>query len=603
MGKDIYLTADEKNILNSVYGNQIFDGSGYNPNKLEIISELSNHERKFFAKNFVSPHFFVQTLYKIKGSISIVKFNRVVRALVQDKNLRVNFCNVGKRFLKVVKPVINVKPEIVFRNLMQTDKDELNDDFRKILEADMRRDFDIQNDFLIRFAVYKTNDEEFAVLITVAQLIANNFDADKFFADLLDLTPDSAQKKSDDDLSSKSDEIIREYWNKILDNPPPPSKIPFTKNVLSGFYSQKAYRTKISADILSDLRFFAQSNRTLLTAILQSAWGFMLQVFNNRRDCLFCQILPSDKDFSLNIIPVRISSDNNLTVEQIIRNQFRQLVISQSYSSFDLDNLTSDKKLFNHFLSFAEFKNSELNYVETAGNIRGKVITRNSWDAQGMKLGVYFRYSENNLSLTFLYDEKNFVFNGGALLSRLYKLVLQQILVDKNAKYSEFAANISKRIKNLTGTVETTVDYKKKIRDFIYQLPILQGRFEGTVDLFADNAEMITRFEGDRISGEVLEKKFIFVMSGKLARNADMGDGWYNPIDIIGKNSFVNPTYLLEKRRLELSAEVLSEESELLMIPRTALIEILRKNSEIALSIMDYALIQMEKYQILWLQS
>ena len=221
-----------------------------------VNSELSNHERKFFAKNFVSPHFFVQTLYKIKGSISIVKFNRVVRALVQDKNLRVNFCNVGKRFLKVVKPVINVKPEIVFRNLMQTDKDELNDDFRKILEADMRRDFDIQNDFLIRFAVYKTDDEEFAVLITVAQLIANNFDADKFFADLLDLTPDSAQKKSDDDLSSKSDEIIREYWNKILDNPPPTSKIPFTKNVLSGFYSQKAYhmRRKTPSFSYGDIR-------------------------------------------------------------------------------------------------------------------------------------------------------------------------------------------------------------------------------------------------------------------------------------------------------------------------------------------------------------
>ena len=598
--KNFYLTPAEKNVLNSVYGRQTLIGSGYNPNQLENISELNAHERKFFAKNFVSPHFFIQTLYKVKGTISTIKFNRVVHSLIQDENLRVNFCNVGSRVLKVVKPFAAVKPEIIFRNLALTDKDELDDEFRKILEADMRRDFDIQNDFLIRFGVYKTDDEEFAVIITLAQLIANNFDADKFFADLFDLPTESAQIKSDSAAQIKSDEVIREYWAKILDNPPPPSKLPFEKNILTGFYRQKAYRTKIPADILSDLRTFAQSNRTLLTAILQSAWGFMLQAVNGRRDCLFSQILPSDKD--LNIIPVRFISDNNLTVEKIIRNQFRQLVISQPYSAFYLDDLTADKKLFNHFLSFAEFKDSELNYVETAGAARGKIITRNSWDAQGMKLGVYFRYSEKNLSLTFLYDEKNFALNGGALLARLYKLVLQQILVDRNAKYSEFAANLNKRISSLTDTTEI-VDYKKKIRDFIYQLPILQGKFESTVDLFADNAEMITRFEGDRISGDILENKFIFVMSGKLARNADMGDGWYNPIDIIGKNSFVNPNYLLEKRRLELSAEVLSEESELLLLPRAAFIEILRKNPEISLSIMEYALAQMEKYQILWLQS
>ena len=92
-------------------------------------------------------------------------------------------------------------------------------------------------------------------------------------------------------------------------------------------------------------------------------------------------------------------------------------------------------------------------------------------------------------------------------------------------------------------------------------------------------------------------------MSGKLARNADSGDGWYNPIDIIKKNSFVNPTNFLEKRRLTLSAEVLTEQAELLLISQAAMTEILIKNPEIALSVMKYALGQMEKYQMLWLQS
>ena len=369
-------------------------------------------------------------------------------------------------------------------------------------------------------------------------------------------------------------------------------------------YRQKTYHTTISADILSDLRVRAQSNRMMLTAILQSAWGFMLQLMSHQRDCLFCQILSSGKDFSLNLIPVRIIEDKKSTLEQIIRQQFRQLVVSQPYSCVDWSDLESSRKLFNHLLSFKEFKSDELNYVETPCDGRAILIYRNSWSAQGMKLGVYFRYSEKNLSLSFIYNEKSFMPYGIERLCGMYKFILQQILVDWDAKYDSFKTRVLNRIETQLKMEKNTLENEAiKIRDFLAQLPILQGRFEGSIDLFANKGEIITYFEGDRLSGKILDEKFIFVVSGKLARNADSGDGWYNPIDIIGKNSFVNPTNFLEKRRLILSAEVLTEQAELFLVDKGAMIEILRKNPEVALSVMNYAIGQMEKYQMLWLQS
>ena len=308
------------------------------------------------------------------------------------------------------------------------------------------------------------------------------------------------------------------------------------------------------------------------------------------------------------MIPVRLTSDNNSTVEKIVRGQFRQLVISQPYSCVDWTTLEilagRNKNLFNHFISFKEFQSGELNYVETPAESNGKIISQNSWDAQGMKLGVYFRYSEKNLSISFLYDERQFLNYGIEKLCALYELVLQQISVDWNAKYSNFMTNLSKRVKIQSEAQEISRgDERKKIRDFLSQLPILQGRYEGTINLFEGNAELITRYEGDRISGDLLKEKFIFVVNGKLVRNVDTGDGWYNPIDVVGKNSFVNPTNLLDKQRLTLSAEVLTEQTELLLLPRDVLIETARKNSEIALSLMNFALERMERWQILWLQS
>ena len=131
----------------------------------------------------------------------------------------------------------------------------------------------------------------------------------------------------------------------------------------------------------------------------------------------------------------------------------------------------------------------------------------------------------------------------------------------------------------------------------------MQGRFGGTIGLFDGQEELVTRYEGDRISGDVFKKNFVFVVNGKLVRNVDAGDGWYNPIDIVSRNGFVNPSNLLEKQRLTLSAEVLTERAELLTIPRNVMIDVLRKNSEVALSLMNFALEQMERWQILWLQS
>ena len=604
----LQLTPDEKNILESVYGRQVEGNTAYNPRKLEAIVDLNAHEKKFFAeKNFVSPHFFVQTLYKVRGTVRPLKFNVAVnRLLAENENLRANFCNLGTRTVKVINPKGSVKPEVIFRNFMQIDAEEFDDEFRKILEADMRRDCDLRHDQLIRFAVYKTGDEEFALLVTAAQLIADSFDAEKFLANVLELPAADKPKISQDDLPPKNQEAIRDYWVKVLDKAPPPCALPFAKKT-SGAYRQKNFRTKIPADILSDLRGRAQSNRVMLTAILQSAWGFMLQLTNKRRDCLFCQIL-SASDSSLKMIPVRLTGDNNLTVEKIVRGQFRQLIVSQPYSCVDwttLDGLTDRKKnLFDHFLSFKEFQASEMNYLETPAEERGKIISRNSWDARGMKLGVYFRYSEKNLTISFLYDQNQFQDFGVENLCAQYELVLKQMLVDWNAKFSDFSARLAKRVDTQRKIeIASREDERKKIRDFLSQLPVLQGRFEGTIALFENQSKIITRYEGDRISGELLKKFFVFVAEGKLVRNVDAGDGWYNPIDVVGKNSFVNPTNLLEKPRLTLSAEVLSEQVQLLILPRDVLIEASRDNSEIALSLMNFALEQMERWQVLWLNS
>ncbi len=637
------LMPDEIKILESVYGRQTFDNVSYNPRRLESVEDLNAQEMKFFEdQNFVSPHFFVQSLYKVRGTVSPIKFNITVNKLIaENENLRANYCDLVTRTVKVIRPAAFVKPEAIFRNLTQTNKNDLDADFMKIFEADMRRDIDIRHDPLIRFAVYRTSMEEFSVLVTVAQLVADSFNAEKFFCNLADIPFEPKPKKGTEDLPPESQEAIRDYWTKIIDKAPPVAALPYTQKGTGAYlrgvrdywtkildnvppvdnrpyapkrattYRRGVFITLLPADIFSDLREYVQANPLMLKAILQSAWGFMLQCVNKRNDCLFCQILPPNRkaeSFSLNVIPVRMTGDNNKTVEQIVRGQFRQLVISQPYGRLDwaaLAEFTNHGKLFNHFLSFREFQSDAITYADVPAEPRGRLVTQSSWDAQGMSLGVYLRYWGTALSLGFLYDANRFVKGGVERLCELYELVLNQMLVDWNAKYSEFMARLIERVKRHEEQSEAAppVDERKRLRDFISQAPILQGRYEGTIGLFEDYAELVTYYEGDRISGEMLNESFIFVAEGILSRNVDIGDGWYNTLDIIEKNAFVNPTHFLEKQHFTMSATVLTDKAELLLIPHDVFIEILRKNPEVAMSIMEYALEQMERYQLIWLQS
>ena len=612
MEANIQLTADEIKILESVYGRQTFDGISYNPRELESVKELTAQENKFFTgKNFKSSHFFVQTIYKVLGIINPLKFTVTVnRILNENENLRANFCNLGTRTVKVIHPEDVVRPEILFRNLTNIAREDLDTEFINICEADARSLIHLERDPLIRFAVYKTGAEEFAVLVTMAQVISKSFDAQEFFSYLFDHYENIKPKKisDDEDLPPKNYDAIRAYWAKILDNAPPMSALPYEQET-NGDYKQKVFRAKIPDDILSDLLNCAQSNRLMLMAILQTAWGFMLQLTNKRRDCIFCQISSAD-DFSLNMIPVRLIGNDDLTVDEIVRNQFRQLIISQPYSLSNwtaLDELTVQKKLFNHFINFKQFTQSEIKHVhykDAPGDPLGKLIFQGSWNVQDMKLGLYFVYMNKNLILSFAYDEKNFLIGGVEKLYRLYLLILKQLISDWNLPFVDFMSRINDRVGiQLETEVIPPENDHKRIRNFLSQLSILQGHFAGTIGLFEDTAKLITYYEGDRISGDMLNQNFIFVADGLLSRNIDTGDGWYNALDIIEKNSFVNPTSLLDKQMYKVSAAVLTDQAELLLIPRDVFTEVLKKNSEIALSIMKYALEQMQRWQTIWLQA
>ena len=183
------LTAEEKKILEQTYGRQMSSSSGYNPNQIEKVVELTPEESKFFAqKHFISPYFSMQMLYKVEGEITPIRFSRVIKDMVaSDEIFRSNFCEINDKVVKVVFVERRILPEVSYRTFAQTDEDEIDEILTTIMEADRRVNFDLKRGNLIRFAIFKTKPSEFAVLVTMSQLIANHFDAKSFFPAALEI--------------------------------------------------------------------------------------------------------------------------------------------------------------------------------------------------------------------------------------------------------------------------------------------------------------------------------------------------------------------------------------------------------------------------------
>lgn len=605
------LTFEDKRILEEIYGTNCLseNSNSYIQNQIRDVQKLTDAENRFFErKNFISPYFCIQTLYKVKGELSPIKFNRAVKNLMDtDENFRANFCSSGERAYKVFLAKRDKMPEIVFR-IIKAEGEELDENLIKIMEADRRVSFDIVNGNLIRFSAFNTGENEAAILVTVSQLIADRFNSENFFGAVFQNTPYKKFMPRTDFKPPQIEERVKDYWAELLKNFPVPPQVPYTKKI-SGTYKEEIYREKIPADILSDLRGKAQSNRALLMTILQTAWGFLLQAINKSDDVTFCQLTSnkSGQNFSLNLMPVRLKCAKNLSVENIITKQFKQLVVSQPYSFFNwetLQNLTTRKNIFDHFLSFVDFNAEEKTYSQVAATPEGKIVERNSWDAQGMKLGVYFQYAQN-LSVSFRYDKNKFTENAGERLAKLYNLILQQMLLYWNAPFADFIENVKRLVQSEITEVEkiSEEDERRKIIDFIYKNKILQSENVGAAQIFAESSKLFTRFEGDRIFGDILEKNLVFVVEGKISRNLDTGDGWFNALDIINVGGLINESIFLQNRRTTISAEVLTEKAVLLTIPLTVFESATRQSPALYKSVLQHVASQMEKYQILWLQS
>ncbi|WP_276840430.1 hypothetical protein, partial [Anaerovibrio lipolyticus] len=514
------------------------------------------------------------------------------------------------------------------------------------IAADKRLGFDLTNGQLVRFSVFNTGEDEYAIIVTTVEAVALKLDFHRIFRAALKLPqPEDISKIVDAVVGGNGvmTSPVKNYWEKMLSNLPPMPKIPhLNPQPAKGKYSEEAYLVYVPRDILSDLRSKAESNKLLLMSMLQTAWGLLLQQSNSVNNVSYCLLVPQKKKsipgaqslvpFLLkaednptvkimvnnakkksipgaqSLVPFLLKAEDNPTVKIMVNNAFKQFVVSQPYASLgreDIINLLGKhSEPFDHFLNFYDFLAEPKPYSKVKGTGDGTIVSQKHWDVRDVILDVSFRNEGNQVIISVDYNGEAYLQNDIAILLKHYLLVLQQMLTDWNEPVEYFMERLKKRWEvKFQELDESQEDSRSIIQDALSRIALFQECEQGIIQLFILGAKLYTKFEGDRISEHDVENQLVFVLSGKVARSIECGDGWYNTLDILKENSWINENVMLPKHKVKISAEVITEQATILVVPLVNLMSTLKKSPLLAKNIIYHVMRQLEKYQRLWIQS
>ena len=585
---------------------------------IKYLRELSTEEKGVFStKGGSAPVGSVlQIIYKISGKLLPLHFNVAVdRAFVQEDILRTNYVLINGMMMAVIKEKRNPPLEIVYHNLKDLSDDELDVELQRNIAADKRLGFDLTNGQLVRFSVFNTGEDEYAVIVTTVEAVALKLDFHRIFRAALKLPqPEDVSKIVDAVVGGNGvmTTPVKNYWEKMLSNLPPMPKIPhLNPQPAKGKYSEEAYLVHVPRDILSDLRSKAESNKLLLMSMLQTAWGLLLQQSNSTDNVSYCILVPQKKKSTpgaQSIVPFLLKAEDNHTVKTMVNNAFKQFVVSQPYASLgreDIMNLLGKhNEPFDHFLNFYDFLAEPKPYSQVKGTGNGTIVSQKHWDVRDVILDVSFRNEGNQVIISVDYNGEVYLQNDIAILVKHYLLVLQQMLTDWNEPVVSFMERLEKHWKAKFEELELShEDSRSIIQDALSRIALFQECEQGIIQLFVIGAKLYTKFEGDRISEHEVENQLVFVLSGKVARSIECGDGWYNTLDILKENSWINENVILPKHKVKISAEVITEQATILVVPLVNLMSTLKKSPLLAKNIIYHVMRQLEKYQRLWIQS
>ncbi|WP_434756702.1 amino acid adenylation domain-containing protein [Paenibacillus amylolyticus] len=333
-------------------------------------------------RNPVSGAYFVQILFDMAGDLDVVSFAQSLDQIMQKHAiLRTNFYT---GMLDIPLQIVYQEKEFEFKVEDITGKSELQRKtyINQYIKQDQARGFDLQKDSLIRMSVIRTAPENYHVIWSFHHILMDGWCMsliskeifENYFAirenrkpEMSLLTPYSEFIEW---LEQQDNERAITYWSRYLEGYDGQTRLPGGKTKPQ--HERQDSRTlncHLDEALVQRMKQIAEQQQVTVHTFMQTAWGVLLQQYNESKDVVFGSVvsgrppvipgIESMIGLFINAIPVRIRTKGEESFISLVKRNQVQAVDSHAYdtySLYDIQNLTKQKQdLINHVVVYQNF--------------------------------------------------------------------------------------------------------------------------------------------------------------------------------------------------------------------------------------------------------
>ncbi|MCL2426256.1 MAG: amino acid adenylation domain-containing protein [Oscillospiraceae bacterium] len=356
----------------------------------KIYSLTPLQEGMLFHKmmNSDSTSYVVQKSYDIRGKVTPGLFDETLKLLVKRYEvLRTSIIYKGINEPKqaIMKDRV---PEYNLVDLSHCRGDEFSRKYAAIKTEDLERGFDLQDESLVRATCVKIDESHYKLLLNFHHIILDawciELIVDKFMeyykqlamgVDSEDISKQILEEKAGKSeysdyiisLENRTKTVAMQYWEKLLDGYEGTGDI---KAMVRPEPSSKQVKTAtqtLDKRLSSKLVQTATETSVTLSTIVETACGILIQKYNWSNDVVFGKVVSGrnaeikgvDEIVGLfvNTIPVRVVTDSELTIRELLQRQQEQWTASNNYDFCPLSEIQNGADIVKVLF---EYQNLEL---------------------------------------------------------------------------------------------------------------------------------------------------------------------------------------------------------------------------------------------------
>ena len=312
--------------------------------------------------------YFEQSFLSIEGSLEVKYLEESLNMLIERYDiLRTVFVyeNVEKPVQVVMK---TRKAHIHFEDITHLSELEKKAFIEEFKRADRLRGFDLRKDLPMRISVVKAGNESYNLLWSFHHIIMDGWCMGiirKEFLAMYHSLKEGRQLNlgvvypySDyiNWLTQQDREEAALYWKRYLRDYEERAVLPQNKGIVTdGKYEVAEMTFQINESTRKGLEDIVKTNNVTLNTIVQSAWGILLQRYNNTNDVAFGAVVSGRPHeikgietmvgLFINTLPVRIKCDESETFAGLVNRVQQFAVESERFSYYPLAEIQANTDL------------------------------------------------------------------------------------------------------------------------------------------------------------------------------------------------------------------------------------------------------------------